>query len=77
MVVQMYSEARLLKKIFDEVPKQSINVINESVWIYSKAIPSLLNDNIVLMLYSQNPLSIHTTNHKKRRKKYILRLCSL
>ena len=41
MVVQMYNEARLLKKIFDEVPKQSINVINRSVWINSNAIPTL------------------------------------
>ncbi len=42
MVVQMYSEARLLKKKFDEVPNESINVINVWVLINSTAIPAIL-----------------------------------
>ena len=42
MVVQMYSEERLLKNKFDEVTNQSINVINGWGWIKPTAIPSLL-----------------------------------
>ena len=48
MVVQMYSEARLLKKKFDEVPNESINGINGWVWINSTAIFSLLEPYLKL-----------------------------